>query len=977
VEPEALPVVPRPVVLVVVTHDPPADRRDALLAALAAQDHPNLDVLVVDTGEDDLTEAVQAVLPEARVERRPGANGFGAAANTVLDLVSGAEYYVFCHDDVEPDPGAVSALVAAAEHWDADVVGPKLVATDDARRMLQFGVTVDKVGVALPLVERGELDQGQHDGLRDVFAVPGAFTLVRATAFAEVGGFDEAISFLNDDLSLCWRIRVAGGRVLVTSAARVRHAEAFATRPAARGAPSLAARHRVRVLLTSYRCWSLITIVPQALALAVVEAVTALITGRGGRARAALAAWPWNLAHLGSLLQARRAVRSFRRVKDYEVRRYQVRGLVSPRVRRLRVEGSGSPAGGRWSAGRRVATVPERGHMTVDPLAWAPATVAVATVIAAVLLFGSRHLLTRYVPVMGEMVPFGDGARDLIGAWAGGVRPSGVVGGPAPPTLAGVSGALGVLLGGHLALARTLLTVGLLAVGVVGAHRLGRSLGSKAAQVLGALAYAALPLPYEALATGRWSVLAAWAGAPWMLRRLALASGAAPFGSGTGFRRLMLQVVAAGAVTALVGLLVPQAPVLLVLMGLALALGTLLGLEVRGIVPLLVTAAGGAVVAGLLLLPTTLDVLGSPAGFRAWLGGPTVAEAGDTGWAPAVALVAGAALVPLLVGRQWRLGWALRAWALVAACGAVAWAVEQGHLGVPRPDPGVVLAPAAAGLALAVGLGVAAIPADVTPRSWRFGLRRLVVAAGAVALLAATVPTGRAALDGRWGTPSTSYASVVRFVDRDPAGEDARVLWVGDPALVPGGAGWALRRGVTFATSIRSLPLVADLWPATGSARAIPVRRALNAAVDGQTTRLGEALARSGVAYVAVPLTFAPGDDTPAAPATRELTGALAEQLDLEQVHVDRDLVLYRNSAFDPEAAARAAPPAPDRLRPASAVQLALWLVVLALVVRMRFALSPAAPPALPTPAFPIRAAPEPEPGPDAEAEADRVEVGV
>jgi GT2 family glycosyltransferase len=973
VEPNAEHVAPRPVVVVVVTHDPPGDRRDALLAALAAQDHPNLDVLVVDTGHEDLTEPVHAVLPEARVERRPGAGGFGAAANTVLDLVTGAEFYVFCHDDVEPDPGAVSALVAAAEHWDAAVVGPKLVASDDDRRLLQFGVTVDKVGVTLPLVERRELDQGQHDGLRDVFAVPGAFTLVRASTFAEVGGFDEAISFLNDDLSLCWRIRVAGGRVLVTSAARVRHAEAFATRPRAGAAPALAARHRVRVLLTSYRGWTLATIVPQALALGVVEAVTALVTGRAGRARAALGAWPWNLARLGSLLAARRSVRSFRRVKDHEVRRHQAHGLVRPRVRRLRVEGDGLLAAGRWPAGRRVAAVPERGHMTVDPTAWAPATVAIAAVIAGVLLFGSRHLLTRHVPVVGEMVPFPGTAGDLLGAWAGGVRPSGVAGGPAPPTLAGGSGALGALLAGHLALARTLLTVGLLAVGVIGAHRLGRSLGAKAAQVAGALAYAALPLPYEALGTGRWSVLGAWAGAPWMLRRLALASGTEPFTSEAGRQGLGLQIVAAGAVTALVGLVVPQAPVLLVLMGVALALGTLLGLEMRGILALLATAAGGAVVAALLLLPTTLDVLGSPAAFRAWLGGPTAAEAADTAFGPAAALVAGAALVPLLVGRRWRLGWALRAWALVAACGVVVWAGEQGGLGGPRPDPGVVLAPAAAALALAVGLGVAAIPADVTPRSWRFGLRRLVVVAGAVALLAATVPTGRAAVDGRWGMPSTSYASVVGFIDRDPVAEDARVLWVGDPALVPGGEGWALRRGLTFASSIGSLPGVADLWPATGSERATSIRRALNAAVDGETTRLGAALAASGVAYVAVPLARAPGEDTAAAPATGDLTGALAEQLDLEQVQVDRDLVLYRNAAFDPGPAARAAPPPPDGLRPATAAQAALWLVALALVVRMRFAASPV--PAATGHREPLPAASPAEDG--GEPERARVEVGV
>ncbi|HET8619411.1 MAG TPA: glycosyltransferase, partial [Acidimicrobiales bacterium] len=192
-EPEAKPPAPpRPVVAVVVTHDPPAERLDRLVSALAAQTYPNLEVLVVDTGSEDPSDRVHAVLPRARVER-VGDTGYGAAANTVLDLVAGAAFYLFCHDDVAPDRGAVAALVEAAERWDADVVGPKLVAEDDDHRLLQFGVTVDKLGVSLPFVERRELDQGQHDGLRDVFAVPGACTLVRATAFAEVGGFDEAI----------------------------------------------------------------------------------------------------------------------------------------------------------------------------------------------------------------------------------------------------------------------------------------------------------------------------------------------------------------------------------------------------------------------------------------------------------------------------------------------------------------------------------------------------------------------------------------------------------------------------------------------------------------------------------------------------------------------------------------------------------------------------------------------------------------
>jgi GT2 family glycosyltransferase len=944
------------VVAVVVTHDPPAERLDRLVSALAAQTYPNLEILVVDTGSEDPSDRVHAVLPRARVER-VGDTGYGAAANTVLDLVAGAAFYLFCHDDVAPDRGAVAALVEAAERWGADVVGPKLVAEDDDHRLLQFGVTVDKLGVALPFVGHRELDQGQHDGLRDVFAVPGACTLVRAGAFAEVGGFDEAIDFLGDDLSLCWRIRVAGGRVLVTSGARARHAEAFASRPEAADA-ARGARHRLRVLLTSYRASSLVTIVPQALALSVLQALGALVTGQAGRAKAVAGAWPWNLARLGSLRDARRAVASFRRARDRDVRRYMVRGLVGPRVRRLRAEGEGLLAGGRRGPGGRVAAVPERGHMDVDPAAWSPATAAVAAVLAGVLVFGGRHLVTRYVPVVGEMVPLGG---DGLGAWATGARPAAFGGtGAWPPGLAGAAGLLRALVGGQEALARTLLTVGLIPLGVVGAHRLADRLGSKWAQVAGAVAYAAVPLPYDALAAGRWTALGAYAAAPWMLRRLAVASGLAPFGpAGAGGARpgrLVQQVVAAGAVTALAGLLVPQAPVLLLGMGAALALGTLAGLQLRGVVPLVATAVGGTAVAALLLLPTTLDVLGSRQAFEAWLGASgrvtglsarDVAgfRTGDASLGPAALALAGAALVPLLVGRAWRLGWAVRAWTLALVGGAAAWAAQQGHLGAAVPDPGVLLAPAAAGLALAVSLGAAAVAADVRGRSWRFGLRRLVVAVGVVALVGSTASLGRAALAGWWGAPTTSYAALLRFVDAEAAEGSSRVLWAGDPALVPGGEGWDLGDGLSYTTSVGAVPTVADRWPATGDERAAGLREALDAALAGRTTRLGERLAPFGVAYVAVPATLAPGDDTPPAPATATLTGALATQLDLERVRVDPDLVLYRNAAFDAAAASRAAPAPADGPRPVVVAQVVLWLGAAAVALRLRFAPAGAAPP--------------------------------
>jgi GT2 family glycosyltransferase len=987
VEPEEQPSPPQPVVAVVVTHDAPGERLDEVLRALASQDYPNLDVLVVDTGTIDPTERVHAVVPAATVHRVRGDPGFGVAANTVLDIVAGAGFYVFCHDDAAPEPQAVSALVATAERWHADIVGPKLVRWDDRRRFTQFGLTVDKVGESLPYVLHGELDQGQHDGLRDVFAVPGAFTLVRASRFAEVGGFDEEITFLGDDLSLSWRARVAGARVLVTSAARVRHAEAGAVR--ADGVPParLAARHRVRVLLTSYTALSLLWIVPQALALTLVEAAGALVTARPGRAVAALGAWPWNLWHLRSLLAARRHVASFRTVADREVRRYQVQGLVGPRLTLLRVGGDGRAGdAGHGASRQRAAAVPVRGHMDVDPAAWTPAALAVAACVAAVVAFGSRHLLTRGVPVVGELVPPGGSAGDLLGAWWGGWRPVGLGAEGATPALTGVLGLLGTVLGGHVGLARTALVVGLVPLGILGAHRLLAPTGSKRAQVAAAVAYAAVPLPYDALSAGRWTALGAYAAVPWMLGRLARASGTAPFGSqpvgATGLgrtqapeaptgddapaargrprHRLGSHVVVTGVVTALAGVVVPQAPALLVLMGAALVVGSLLAGQVRGTVRLVVATLGGAAVAALLLLPSTVDVVSSPGGVDAWLGTDRVPDGlaavdllalrtGPAALAGVAFALLAAAAVPLLVGRRWRLAWAIRAWTLAVAVWGVAWAHEQAWLSVRLPGGGVLLAPAAAGLALAVGIGMAAVEHDVRGRSWRLGFRRLVVAAGVLALAASPASAFVAALDGWWGMPRDDFATLMGFVDDAAAAGPSRTLWVGEPALVPGGDGWALDDQLSYTASTgRAVPAVADLWPATSGDGSRRLGDALSVAVDGETTRLGALLTPMGVQYVAVPLRLAPSDETPRSPAaaqaTDEVVAALAEQLDLERLGVDRSLVLYRNTAFAP--VPPGAPGAVDLEGPSGGsagarvllvAQAGLWLVVVAVALRMRF----------------------------------------
>ena len=169
------------VVAVVVACDP-GEWLEATLAALDDQDYPNLSVLVLDAGDGaDPTPRIADVLPEAYVRKASGS--FGEAANEALEAVEGAAYFLFCHDDAAPDPDAIRLLVEEALRSNAGIVAPKLVQWERPERLVEVGLSVDKFALAHSLVERGELDQEQHDSVRDVFAVPGAFVLVRSDLF--------------------------------------------------------------------------------------------------------------------------------------------------------------------------------------------------------------------------------------------------------------------------------------------------------------------------------------------------------------------------------------------------------------------------------------------------------------------------------------------------------------------------------------------------------------------------------------------------------------------------------------------------------------------------------------------------------------------------------------------------------------------------------------------------------------------------
>jgi len=521
------------------------------LEALAAQDYPDLSVLLIDAGSAvDPTSRVAATLPSAFVRRVRDNRGYGASANEVMAVVEGATHFVFLHDDAAPEPDAIRMLVEEAYRSNAGVVAPKLVDWREPSRLLAVGGGADKAGVTTP-VGRGELDQEQHDAVRDVFVAPGGCTLVRADLFTTLGGFDAGISMIGEDLDLSWRAQLLGARVVVAPAAKVRHLEATASgirplepelvqtspRPIGRtggyGVAPLVWRHRLRTVLKAYRPHRLVLLVPQLLVVSTVEALIGLATHRRRRASGFVAGWRWNLRGHG-LFAARRVVQRQRAMPDRALRSMQSRS-------RTRLSGqlrTGLQADERTmgAAGRALSSTMRGGGFST--------TATVLGLLALVLVIGTRGLLAGAIPQVAELAALPESPVGLLREFASGWRTAGL-GSETPAPLAfallGIGGS--VFLGG-MGLLHKVLVLGMVPLGILGMFRLATPLGSWRSRLVATVLYAAVALPYDALARGRWSGLVAYAAMPFVLSRLLRASGMAPFGARAPLEDAMLRVPA-------------------------------------------------------------------------------------------------------------------------------------------------------------------------------------------------------------------------------------------------------------------------------------------------------------------------------------------------------------------------------------------------------------------------------------------------
>ncbi len=182
------------------------------LQALARQDAPASEVIVVDNGSDDGSVALLlASFPEVRVIELGRNTGFAHAANCGIRAVTG-QYVALLNTDVVVAEDWLARMAACLDgDATAASVACKMLDLRDPARVYDAGDVLRRDGAC---EQRGRFgpDDGRWDQPGEVFGACAGAALYRRQAVLDVGGFDESYFAYLEDVDLALRLRLAGWR---------------------------------------------------------------------------------------------------------------------------------------------------------------------------------------------------------------------------------------------------------------------------------------------------------------------------------------------------------------------------------------------------------------------------------------------------------------------------------------------------------------------------------------------------------------------------------------------------------------------------------------------------------------------------------------------------------------------------------------------------------------------------------------------
>ena len=178
---------------------------------------------------DDSLEWLRIYMNKVKVIKLDQNYGFADGYNRALKQVK-AEYYMLLNSDVEETPHWLQPLVEYLDtHQEVAACQPKLLSYVDKGRFEYAGAAggyIDRFGYPFcrgRVFDSVEADNGQYDSVQQVLWATGACLFIRSEDYWRVGGLDARFFAHNEEIDLCWRLRIMGRQVVCLPDSQVYH----------------------------------------------------------------------------------------------------------------------------------------------------------------------------------------------------------------------------------------------------------------------------------------------------------------------------------------------------------------------------------------------------------------------------------------------------------------------------------------------------------------------------------------------------------------------------------------------------------------------------------------------------------------------------------------------------------------------------------------------------------------------------------
>jgi GT2 family glycosyltransferase len=203
---------------------------EKFLPSVVASAYTNKKIIVADNAStDDSIPWLKKSYTQVEIIALESNYGFAKGYNTALAQLE-AHYYILLNSDVEVTVHWIDPVIALME-TDANIAAcqPKILSYYN-KNLFEYagacGGWIDMLGYPFSrgrVFDVCEEDKGQYDEEAQIFWASGAAMFVKAQVYRQLKGFDEFFFAHQEEIDLCWRMQIAGYKIMACPSSVVYH----------------------------------------------------------------------------------------------------------------------------------------------------------------------------------------------------------------------------------------------------------------------------------------------------------------------------------------------------------------------------------------------------------------------------------------------------------------------------------------------------------------------------------------------------------------------------------------------------------------------------------------------------------------------------------------------------------------------------------------------------------------------------------